>query len=595
MKFANWTCISSIVLFTALTLVPTLPAQTQTLTVLHNFTGVPDGDWPTGGLLLDAAGNLYGVTTYGGTIGSGSVFKLDPNANESVLYSFAGSPDGSQPTGGLVQDAAGNLYGVTRYGGANSPECPPGPGCGTVFKLTPGGTATLLLSFRNGYPPYGSLPVGRLVLDKSGNLFGTTQYQSFINGNCPLSIVNHKQVGYGCGTVFKLDPSGTASAVHVFDGTDGAFPYAGLVQDSAGNLFGTTSTGGVANCSSARFGECGTAFKVDTSGQFSVLYSFQGASNGPDGGTPESSLFLDADGNLYGTTNVGGTGAPCYTGITCGTIFQLTSAGKESVLSSFATGASGGTAGPTAGLVQDAAGNFYGLENGNVFKLDSTGKESTLFTFTTYPDNQASNDLVQDADGNLYGVIPGGTSGKGEVFKLTTPPDFAVPAFTLTPATVAPGSPASSTLDLIAVSGFTDTVTLACSVSPKPAQAPQCSVPASATPGTSVAVTVTTIGPSARVNSSSGGSLAYALWLPLLGLVGIGNCLGSKQRKIKAVLLSCVLFAGVMFQVACGGGSGSGGGNPGTPAGAYTITVTGTSSAATGSLVRSTNTTLTVQ
>lgn len=581
MNFKTWTRIIALTLFTALTLVPTLPAQAQTLTVLHNFTSIPDGQTPTGGLLLDAAGNLYGVTTYGGAIGYGSVFKVDPSANESVLYSFGGS-DGSQPTAGLVQDAAGNLYGLTRYGGAYS-QCPYQngslTGCGTVFKLTPGGTATLLHSFGSSYSD-GSASVGRLILDNSGNLFGTTQYGGEIGG-CSF-IVNGKRVGYGCGTVFKLDASGTASSVHNFVDSDGAYPYAGLVQDTAGNLFGTASTGGVANCTSAYFGECGTVFKVDTSGQFSVLYSFQGASNGPDGGTPESNLFLDAAGNLFGTTNVGGTGG--------GTIFQVTSAGKESVISSFGTGASGGTAGPTAGLVQDAAGNLYGLENGNVFKLDSTGKESALFTFTTYPDNQASNDLVQDADGNLYGVIPGGTSGKGEVFKLTTPPDFAVAGFKLTPATVSAGQLASSAVDLVAVSGFNDTVTLACSVSPQPAKAPQCSV----STGTPATLTVTTSGPSARATPISGGSLAYALWLPLLGLAGIGNCFGSKQRKIKAMLLGCVLFGGVAFQVACGGNNSSGGSTR-TPAGAYTITVTGTSGAATGSLVRSTGTTLQVQ
>jgi uncharacterized repeat protein (TIGR03803 family) len=199
---------------------------------------------------------------------------------------------------------------------------------------------------------------------------------------------------------------------------------------------------------------------------------------GPDGGTPESSLLLDAAGKLFGTTNVGGTGA--------GTIFQVTPAGKETLLHSFGSG--DGAAGPNAALVQDAAGNFYGLSNGIVFKLDSTGNESVLFTFTGN-DSLASGELVEDAAGNLYGVTTFGANGMGTVFKLTTPPDFAVPAFTLTPASVAPSSPASATLDLITVSGFNDTVTLACSVSPSPAKAPQCSVPASATPGTQVTVT----------------------------------------------------------------------------------------------------------
>jgi hypothetical protein len=150
---------------------------------------------------------------------------------------------------------------------------------------------------------------------------------------------------------------------------------------------------------------------------------------------------------------------------------------------------------------------------------------------------------------------------------------------------------ASSPVDIITVSGFNDPVTFACSVSPKPAQAPQCSV--STGSGTPATLKVTTSGQSARVTLSSGASFSYAIWLPLLGLVGIGSRFGSKQRRIKTMLVGCVLFAGVVFQVACGGGGG--GGSHGTPTGAYTITITGTSGSATGSLVRSTSTTLQVQ
>ena len=570
-------------------LVITLPAQTQTLTVLHNFAGLPaDGAKPTGGLLFDPAGNLYGVTSNGGATDSGTVFKLDPNGTESLLHSFGGPPDGNLPSAGLARDAAGNLYGVTSNGGS-SIACPFLIGCGIVFKLDPAGTETVLHRFGSNGPD-GTGPLGRLILDSSLNLFGTTQMGR--HAGCKI-FIGKNLVDVGCGTVFKVDATGNETIVYSFiNATDGAFPRAGLTQDASGNLFGTASTGGVMNCT-ALFGKCGTVFKVDTTGLFSMLYSFQGASTGPDGATPLSSLLLDASGNLLGTTNAGGTGTPCSVGFACGTIFQVTPAGKETLLHSFGPG--DGAAMPTAGLVQDAAGNFYGLSSGNVFKLDSTGKESVLFTFTGN-DNLASGELVQDAAGNLYGTTPNGTSGFGSVFKLTTPPDFAMPAFTLTPATVAPGSPASANLNLIAVSGFTDTVTLACSVSPTPAKAPQCSVPASATPGTQVTVSVTTTGPSANLVSNSGTAFSYALWLPLLGLVGVGSRFGTKQRRIASLLLSCVLLAGVMFQVACGGGSsGTGGGNSGTPAGAYTITMTGTSSAATGSLVRSTSTTLQVQ
>jgi uncharacterized repeat protein (TIGR03803 family) len=604
MKFAKRSFILPIALFVVLTLVPALPAQTQNLIVLHNFTGTPDGAGPHGPLLFDQAGNLYGTTGDGGA-GFGTVFKLDPSGNESVLYSFAGAPDGAFPSAGLVRDTAGNLYGTTTAGG-NVATCLFPFGCGTVFKLDPGGTETVLYRFGSNSSD-GTRPSGPLTLDSAGNLFGTTFTGGWFyfraTDGCQRYIgANLVQVG--CGTVFKLDANGEESILRALEVGDGAFPSAGLVQDAAGNLYGTAYQGGLQNCMFSLLG-CGTVFKVDPAlkvgfaDQFSVLYSFQGPEAGPDGAYPEAGLVLDLTGNLYGTTTAGGSATGCPSlaqGENCGTIFQLTPAGKETVIHSF-KGGLGTAGGPTAGLVRDAAGNFYGLAGGTIFKLDSNGKESDLYTFTG-ADAEVSEDLVQDANGNLYGTTLFGANGFGTVFKLTTSPDFAVSAFTLTPATLSPGSSASSTLELTAVSGFTDTVTFACSVSPKPVLAPECSVsPASTTPGTPVTVTVTTTGPSAHVSASSpsGTGLCFAVWLPLLGMVGIGKQLGSRQRKVKAMLLGCALLGGVVLQVACGNSSSSGGGSSGTPAGAYTITVTGTSSAATGSLVRSTATTLQVQ
>jgi uncharacterized repeat protein (TIGR03803 family) len=591
MKLAKRTSGAGMLLITVLALASTLPAQTQTLTVLHTFTGVPDGERPYGRLLLDPAGILYGTTTIGGTNGYGSVFKVDASGNESVFHSFAGPPDGSEPLSGVIRDAAGNLYGATDLGGTST-LCwsdQPGSGCGIVFKLDPSGGETVLHRFGSNGPD-GFYPAGPLALDSSGSLWGSTQEGGRQGCKIPMPP-NGQLVDVGCGTVFKVDASGIESVVHNFEKVDGAWPLGGVVQDQAGNLYGATKTGGLMDCPSDWFGECGTVFKVDTTGQVSTFYSFKGGDGGPDGDIPESSLILDPAGNLYGTTNAGGTvvcAPQVLPGITCGTFFQLTPAGKETVIHSF--GGAGDAGFPISGLVRDAAGNFYGMVTGLVLKLDSTGKESVLYTFTGL-DIQASGDLVQDAAGNLYGTTYYGANGKGTVFKLTTPPDFAVAAFTLSPASVPAGGSASSTLDIIAVSGFNDTVTFACAVSPTPAQAPQCSV--NATPGTPATVTVTTSGTSARATSRSGGELSYALWLPLLGLVGIGS-LGSKQRRIKAILLGCALYMGVASLAACGGGSTSSG-NRGTPAGAYTITVTGTSSAATGSLVRSTSATLQVQ
>ena len=592
MKLAKLTSSAGMMLIIVLALASTLQAQTQTLTVLHNFTNIPDGARPMGRLLLDPAGNLYGTTTIGGGIGYGSVFKVDPSGNESVFYSFAGLPDGSDPASGLIRDAAGNLYGTTLYGGTAA-VCPTQnlAGCGTVFKLDPDGKETVLYHFHPNNRLYdGTAPFGPLAIDSSGTLWGTTEWGG--SGGCGIPNPPHRPLEVGCGILFKVDASGNETVVYSFNQTVGAWPVGGVVQDQAGNLYGTTFTGGLTNCSSDWFGECGTVFKVDTTtGQVSTLYMFKGGDGGPDGDIPESSLILDPAGNLYGTTNAGGT-VQCdpihLPGISCGTIFQLTPAGKETVLYSF--GGSEAAGFPTNGLVRDAAGNFYALVSGLVLKLDSMGKESVLYSFTGY-DVIAEGDLVQDAAGNLYGTTLYGTNGEGTVFKLTTPPDFAVGAFTLTPATVPAGGSASSPLEIITVSGFNDAVTFKCSVSPPSAQAPVCSVNAAS--GTPATVTVTTSGPSARVTSSSGVSLSYALWLPLLGLVGIGS-FGSKQRRIKTMLLSCAFCLSVASQVACGGGSTSGG-NRGTPAGAYTITVTGTSGAATGSLVRSTSTTLQVQ
>jgi uncharacterized repeat protein (TIGR03803 family) len=585
-RFRQTACTALALAWTLLALLATLPAQAQTLTVLHNFTG-PDGIGPSGALVFDSVGNLYGTTLQiqGGRAGLGAVFKLGPSGNVSVLYIFNGAPDGAYPSSGVVRDNAGNLYGTTAVGG-NLANCLYPLGCGVAFKLDPNGTETVLHRF--GSASDGTSPNGPLALDSTGNLYGTTHTGG---GTRCKGTIGTKVVDLGCGTVFKIDASGQESVLHPFEITDGAVPSAGLTRDTAGNLFGTAYQGGLQNCMFSVLG-CGTVFKVDATGQFSVLYSFKGPEAGPDGAYPQAGLTLDPAGNLYSTTTAGGsaTASQCPSlaqGGNCGTIFQLTPAGNETVLYSFKAPGGGG------GLVRDAVGNLYGLVGGTAFKLDPAGKKTDLYTFTGN-DLYVSGDLVLDANGNLYGVTPHGTSGFGSVFKLTTPADFGVPAFALTPTSVSPGSPASATLNLAAISGFTDTVAFTCSVSPKPTLAPQCSItPASAAPGTPVTVKVTTTGPSARLNLHSGIAL-YAMWLPLLGLMGIGNRLGSKQRKTKAMLLGCALVGGLLFQVACGGGS-SMTGSSGTPGGAYTITLTGTSSPATGSLVRSTSTVLEVQ
>ncbi len=358
------------------TVVLTRSVQAQSFTVLYSFT-IADGVGPKPGLVRDKAGNLYGTTQRGGGSGAGEVTA----GTETVLYSFTGSPDGA-PVSGLVRDKAGNLYGIG------------GSGAGTVFKLDTTGTLTVLHSFAG---PDGAFPLAALVRDKTGNLYGTTT----VGG------------ASGAGTVFKLDTAGTETVLHSFTGgADGANPYGGLVRDKAGNLYGTTTGGGPLNC----FGTdgCGVVFKLDTTGTETVLHTFIG----PDGTFPIGDLVRDKAGNLYGTTYAGGTYGE-------GTVFKLETTGTETVLYSF-TGLADGAV-PRAGLVRDKAGNLYGTtaEGGNlscgvVFKVDPAGRETVLHSFTGGADGCILyGGLVRDKAG-LYGTTAnGGASGVGTVFKLT--------------------------------------------------------------------------------------------------------------------------------------------------------------------------------
>jgi len=273
------------------------------------------------------------------------VFEVTPSGNETVLYSFAGAPDGAYPGagGGLVFDANGNLYGTTTAGGDNNN--------GTVFEVTPSGKETVLYSFCPDYPycTDGYDPNGGLVFDKKGNLYGTTPYG-----------------GVGPGTVFKVTPSGKETVLHSFaGGRDGDFPYAGPVFDKKGNLYGTTGSGG-ANGK-------GIVFKVTPSGKETVLYSFCSRSGCTDGNGPPAGLVFDKKGNLYGTTEYGGDSS-CGAPYGCGVVFEVTPSGKETVLYRF-TGDSDGW-NPLAGLVFDKKGSLYGTtynggttNHGTVFKL----------------------------------------------------------------------------------------------------------------------------------------------------------------------------------------------------------------------------------
>ncbi len=213
-------------------------------TVLYSFGGGTDGGFPFGDLIMDSAGNLYGTTLTGGAAsgGCGTVFKLTLSGAETVFHSFNCDTDGSDPTSRLTADSAGNLYGTTNFGGAS--------GVGTVYKLTPSGTFSVLYSFSGS--PDGAIPEGRLIADSAGNLYGTT-------------LQGGTDCGAGCGTVFSITPNGTGTVLYSFAYTDGAFPHAGLIADNAGNLYGTTGGGGASGN--------GTVFKLAGTGFPPVLPS----------------------------------------------------------------------------------------------------------------------------------------------------------------------------------------------------------------------------------------------------------------------------------------------------------------------------------
>jgi uncharacterized repeat protein (TIGR03803 family) len=408
-------------------------AWAQKESVLYSFcaqTSCADGANPMGGLVFDQKGNLYGTTSAGGSgiHGQwGAVFKLAPEGKYTVLYSFCeqnGCSDGALPNAGLIFDRKGDVYGTTLEGGAR--------GSGVVFKLTPEGDYSVLYNFcvLNGCTD-GGYPAAGLVFDQKGNLYGTT-----VSGGAN-----------GQGVVFKLTPKGKETVLYSFcalkssqnDCADGALPYAGLVLDEKGNLYGTTFSGGANNSNSCygyfEYG-CGVVFKLTPNGKETVLYSFcPQYPSCTDGASPFAGLVLDPKGNLYGTTWLGGNNNPCDTGGEgCGVVFKLTPEGEETVLYRFCAqdNCVDGSL-PHAGLVLSAKGDLYGTTQlggapggGVVFKLTPEGKETVLHGFC-WQDNctdgqQPYAGLIFDQKGNLYGTTIYGGAGiyrGGVVFRLT--------------------------------------------------------------------------------------------------------------------------------------------------------------------------------
>jgi uncharacterized repeat protein (TIGR03803 family) len=404
----------------ALTLASSAPAKPK-YKILHGFKGGNgDGGYPlNGGLTFDAQGNLYGATSAG--VGAGTVFELIPEKGhwrEKILHGFNTGTDGGEPNNDLVFDAAENLYGTTSVGGAGE------GGGGTIFELAPGRqgwSLTVLYVFCTQYGcPEGAPPADGVVRDSAGNLYGTAV------GGGPY---------YG-GVAFELSPGASGwsyTDLHDFDGEggrkDGKYPYAGLKFDAAGNLYGTTVNGDLGY--GAVF-----ELKPDGSGGWKekILYWFKGKPAG-DGEQPSADVIFDSSGNLYGTTSAGGIwNSACAGG--CGIVFKLSprpsGQWKEGILYKFSQATDG--ANPTSRVVFDKAGNIYGTAGGGigscgggcgvVYKLapqaNGKWKYSVLHKFNFSDGGYPGGGLIFDEKGNLYGTASiGGPGGAGVVFEIT--------------------------------------------------------------------------------------------------------------------------------------------------------------------------------
>lgn len=393
----------------------THPAQAQTLSVLYSFQGVQrgeklgDGATSWAGLIRDAEGNLYGTTYAGGIYnrgGYGTVFKVDPSGTETVLHRFTGGRDGIYPAfGSLLLNSGGSLYGTTSYGGASSN--------GIIFRVDPAGKETVLYAFSGETD--GGAPYSGLISDADGNLYGTTT----VGGD--LSCINDDDQP-GCGTVFKFDKNGKETVLYSFTGTggDGEAPWAGLTRDGQGNLYGTTMMGGDLSCTNpGGYPGCGTIFRLDSTGHETIVHTFVAA----DGSNPEGGpLTIDAAGNLYGTASSNGPN-------NSGTIYKVDTAGNYSVLYAFPDESANGE-GPNGELLIGDGGNIYGVTTGGgtndygvLFELLPTGySEIVLHKFGSIADDGLAPyaGVIADPKGDLYGTTQyGGSAGEGVVYKLT--------------------------------------------------------------------------------------------------------------------------------------------------------------------------------
>jgi uncharacterized repeat protein (TIGR03803 family) len=371
-------------------------AQTEsvpgtTFKTIRSFSGA-DGNKSFAGLLQGKNGNLYGTTYYGGAKNDGEIFQITTAGKLTILHSFGGA-DGEYSYAAPVQGADGNFYGTTYLGGSKDD--------GTVFKMTPSGKLTTLHSFGG---TDGSQPLAGLAAGSDGNFYGTTN----LGGS------------HGDGVVFKVTPTGQFTVLHNFCSkagcADGQNSYAGLIQATDGNLYGTTLAGGTQGH--------GTVFKITKGGALSTLYSFCSQSGCADGEFPQTGLVQASNGNLYGATILGGAYGS-------GTIFELTLSGALTTLYSACSQSSCPDGNYLyAPLIQAKDGNLYGImqiggahNSGTVFQITQSGAQTTLYSFCSQAacaDGQyPAAGLVQATNGNLYGTTAdGGADGDGTVFSI---------------------------------------------------------------------------------------------------------------------------------------------------------------------------------
>jgi uncharacterized repeat protein (TIGR03803 family) len=354
-------------------------ASDGTVTVLHSFAGgSSDGTRCQGGVIQASDGNFYGTTVSGGASGGGTIFRITPSGTASVLHSFTTSSEGGFSTSAVVQGSDGNLYGTTRSGGP--------AGGGTAFRITTGGVFTVLHAFASSTE--GANPGGALVQGSDGNFYGT-----LVNGGSGSN-----------GTVFRMTPSGSVTVLHAFTGSDGSGPSAGLTLGSDGNFYGTTTFGGASNV--------GAAFRITPSGTYTLLHSFTGA----DGAEPEYALVQSSSGTLFGTTVVGGAND-------AGSAFELTLGGTLTVRYSFGGSADGAL---PRGLITANDGNLYGTTRaggkadfGTVFRMTAAGVATPLHDLTHIEGADAGSAVMLAHDGNFYGAVgAGGAFGLGALYRV---------------------------------------------------------------------------------------------------------------------------------------------------------------------------------